>query len=137
MTCSSSLFCEEWNRTQFVIAAGTGATPAAFYLGLCRLRGVLFPPAPHDHAAGGPFFSATTTTAGGTVLLCDEENWSRTQFVITAGTDATPAAFYLGLCRLRGILSPHAPHDHAAGGPFFAATTTTAGGTVLLCDDEN
>ena len=45
--------------------AGTGATPAAFYLGLCRLRGVLFPPAPHDHAAGGPFFVATTTAAGG------------------------------------------------------------------------
>ena len=40
--------------------AGTGATPAAFYLGLCRLRGVLFPPAPHDHAAGGPFYFATT-----------------------------------------------------------------------------
>ena len=59
--------------------AGTGATPAAFYLGLCRLRGVLFPPAPHDFAAGGPFFAAATTAAGGTVLLCDEENWSRTR----------------------------------------------------------
>ena len=65
MTCSSSLFCEEWNRTQFVIAAGTGATPAAFYLGLCRLRGILSPPAPHDHAAGGPFFAAATTASGG------------------------------------------------------------------------
>ena len=40
------------------VAAGAGATPAAFYLGLCRLRVVLSPPAPHDHAAGG------------TVLLC-------------------------------------------------------------------
>ena len=62
MTCSSSLFCEEWNRSRLDVAldvaAGTGATLAAFYLGLCRLRGVLFPPAPHDHAAGG------------TVLLC-------------------------------------------------------------------
>ena len=28
-----------------VVAAGTGATPAAFYLGLCRLRGILSPPA--------------------------------------------------------------------------------------------
>ena len=27
--------------------------------------------------------------------------------------------FYLGLCRLRGILSPPAPHDFAAGGPFY------------------
>ena len=129
--------------------AGTGATPAAFYLGLCRLRGILFPPAPHDHAAGGPFFATTTTAVGGTVLLCDEENWSRTQFVVAArcsgGAGATPAAFYLGLCRLRGILSPPAPHDFAAGGPFYfatkkigigrgaVATTTAAGGTVLLC----
>ena len=39
-------------------AAGTGTTPAAFYLGLCRLRGILFPPAPHDCAAGGLFFCA-------------------------------------------------------------------------------
>ena len=31
------------------------------------------------------------------------------QIVDAAGTDATPAAFYLGLCRLRGILSPPAP----------------------------
>ena len=42
------------------VAAGAGATPAAFYLGLCRLRGILSPPASHDHAAGGPFFSAAT-----------------------------------------------------------------------------
>ena len=28
-----------------VVAAGTGATPAAFYLGLCRLRGILSLPA--------------------------------------------------------------------------------------------
>ena len=83
------------------------------------------PACAHDFAAGGPFFAATTTTAGGTILLCDEENWSRTRFVVAArcsgGAGATPAAFYLGLCRLRGILSPPAPHDHAAGG------------TVLLC----
>ena len=32
-----------------------------------------------------------------------------------------PAAFYLGLCRLRGTLSLPAPHDCAAGGPFLAA----------------
>ena len=33
------------NRIPNVVAAGTGATPAAFYLGLCRLRGILSPPA--------------------------------------------------------------------------------------------
>ncbi len=32
-------------RAQIVVAAGTGATPAAFYLGLCRLRGILSLPA--------------------------------------------------------------------------------------------
>ena len=30
---------------QTVVAAGAGTTPAAFYLGLCRLRGILSPPA--------------------------------------------------------------------------------------------
>ena len=53
---------ENLNRTQIVAAAGTGATPAAFNLGLCRLRGILSPPVPacvrHDHSAGGPFFCA-------------------------------------------------------------------------------
>ena len=33
------------NRIPNVVAAGTGTTPAAFYLGLCRLRGILSPPA--------------------------------------------------------------------------------------------
>ena len=80
-------FFEEWNRSRLVVAArcsrsmlrpdvaaGAGATPAAFNLGLCRLRDIQSPPAPHDHAAGGPFLAATTTTAGGTVLFCDDEN---------------------------------------------------------------
>ena len=68
------------------VAAGTGATPAAFYLGLCRLRGILSPPAPKDFAAGGLFFvfatTATgglffvvaTTAAGGTIPLCSKED---------------------------------------------------------------
>ena len=59
------------NRMPDVVAAGTGATPAAFYLGLCRLRGILSPPASatvilqagnlscySDGAAGGPFLAA-------------------------------------------------------------------------------
>ena len=33
-------------RAQTVVAAGTGSTPAAFYLGLCCLRGILSLPAP-------------------------------------------------------------------------------------------
>ena len=45
-------------RSGSTVAAGAGATPAAFYLGLCRLRGILSLPASHDCAAGGPFFFA-------------------------------------------------------------------------------
>ena len=49
-------------------AAGAAATPAAFYLGLCRLRGSYPPPAAtkticyslNDGAAGGPFQTAAT-----------------------------------------------------------------------------
>ena len=57
------------------------------------------------------------------VLFCGDEDWNRTQIVDAAWTGATPAAFYLGLCRLRGILSPPALHDFAVGGLFFAAAT--------------
>ena len=49
-------------------AAGAADTPAAFNLGLCRLRGSYPPPAAaktihyslNDGAAGGPFSTATT-----------------------------------------------------------------------------
>ena len=49
-------------------AAGAAATPAAFNIGLCRLRGSYPPPAAaktihyslNDGAAGGPFSTATT-----------------------------------------------------------------------------
>ena len=47
----SAVRCFKWdggekgNRMPDVVAAGTGATPAAFYLGLCRFRGNLSPPA--------------------------------------------------------------------------------------------
>ena len=51
----------------------------AFYLGLCRLRGILSPPAPHDGAAGRLFFVVATTAAGGTILLCGSEEWNWTQ----------------------------------------------------------
>ena len=36
---------KRWNQRANVVAAGQAATPAAFYLGLCRLRGTLSPPA--------------------------------------------------------------------------------------------
>ena len=45
---------------------GTGATPAAFYLGLCRLRGILSPPASATAIlqAGHSFFDATEIRIG-------------------------------------------------------------------------
>ena len=63
--CSPDNYLEDTLEysTQCVVAAGTGATPAAFYLGLCRLRGILSLPAPHDYAAGG-LFSAAATKVG-------------------------------------------------------------------------
>ena len=63
--CSPDNFLEDTLEysTQNVVAAGTGGTPAAFYLGICRLRGILSQPAPHDYAAGG-LFSAAATKVG-------------------------------------------------------------------------
>ena len=125
---------ELWGKRLRVVGRGRGLgrgqTPLRrlFYLGLCRLRGIPSPPAPHDCAAGGPFsFAATKNRIGrGALLLCDG----------CGRAGATPAAFYLGLCRLRGILSLPAPHDCAAGGQFsFAATKNRIGrGALLLCD---
>ena len=63
------------NRIPNVVAAGTGATPAAFYLGLCRLRGILSRlrpprsfcrravlPCSYDGATGGLFLAAAAMT---------------------------------------------------------------------------
>ena len=55
-------FAEEFRCGGLLLRRGQGATPAAFYLGLCRLRGILSPPAPHDCAAGGPFLTAAAMT---------------------------------------------------------------------------
>ena len=74
----------------------------------------------NGHSTGGPFsFAATKNRIGRgircrygrcrrAILLCSDENWNRTRSFVAAGTVATPAAFYLGLCRLRGIQSPPA-----------------------------
>ena len=64
-------FAEEFRCGGLLLWRGQGATPAAFYLGLCRLRGILSPPAPatvilqtgnlscySDGAAGGTFLAA-------------------------------------------------------------------------------
>ena len=102
---------------QGVIAAGTGATPAAFYLGLCRLRGILSLPASHDHAAGGQILSwrrllqagyssmrrrrmesdaesaVATTVAGEPIRLCRYEDWNRTRNLVAATAAACEPFF--------------------------------------------
>ena len=80
-----------------------------------------------------------TTGSGGMIGAEDDhgkrrENVPETDHGQRRGQGATPAAFYLGLCRLCGILSPPASatvilqagnlscySDGAAGGPFLAA----------------
>ena len=50
---------------------GQGATPAAFYLGLCRLRGILSPPASATVILQAePFFSAATKIRIGDRTRC-------------------------------------------------------------------
>ena len=59
---------------------GQGATPAAFYLGLCRLRGILSPPASATVIlqAGNSYLSQRWCCRRA-VLLCRKENYNRTQ----------------------------------------------------------
>ena len=75
--------------------------------------------------AGGPFFSAQRRL--------ESDAARRSGSTVAAGAGATPAAFYLGLCRLRGILPLPASHDHAAGGPFFFAAAKIRIGCGRRC----
>ena len=87
-------------------AAGAAATPAAFNLGLCRLRGSYPPPAAaktilyrrDEGAAGGPFPTAATR-------------------VLQAGHSLPPRRW----CCRRAV--PNCRNDGAAGGTFSTATT--------------
>ena len=116
--------------------AGTDATPAAFYLGLCRLHGILSPP------------SATTTfrrraistirndgAAGGTVLLRSKDCCRRNDSTLRQRKLESDAATWRLRLRRRAVL----PVDTIAlqAELFFFAATTAAGGTNLLCGNEN
>ena len=76
-----------------------------FYLGLCRLRGILSPPAPHDCAAGGLFFAAATVLRRRTVLLC--------------GNDLTQAELFYFATKKIGIGRSNVAAKTAVGGPFY------------------
>ena len=99
-----------------------------FYLGLCRLRGIPSPPAPTTVIlqAGRSSVQQRCCSRQAVLLCCNVIRIGRGRplppwtlqaepffFAATnnrigrgtrgaAGTGATPAAFYLGLCRLRG-----------------------------------
>ena len=90
---------------------GQGATPAAFYLGLCRLRGILSPPAPHDRAAGGPFFFAAAKIRIG----------------------CGPRSRYDRSRRNHSLLSQRKLVSDAD----VVVATPAAGGTILCCRKEN
>ena len=109
-----------------------------------RVRGWTRPPAPGlpallptmaiippGHNAGMVIFLMNVVAAGG---LCGRMSLRMNVFaagcrcggmLLRRGQGVTPAAFYLGLCHLRGILSPPASHNYAAGGPFLTATAMT------------
>ena len=72
--------------------AGTNATPAAFNLGLCRLRGILSPP------------SATTTFRRRAVLLAGTMVLQAEQFYFAAKKIRSDAASWRQRLRRRAIL---------------------------------
>ena len=54
MLLRMNAFAEEFRCGGLLLRRGQGTTPAAFYLGLCRLRGILSPPQTHlIHDFGG------------------------------------------------------------------------------------
>ena len=119
----SSLLQRNLNRTRNSWSGGAGATPAAFFSGLCRPRGTsprLRPqrsfcsravlPCSSDGVAGGPFFFAVTKISIG----CGRPlpPWT---------LQAEP--FFFAAMKNR----PDAE---------FVVATTAAGGTILLCGNE-
>ena len=125
--------------------AGTGAPPAAFNLGLCRLRGILSPPVAHGYAAGALFFCAGDNP-------CSDSQIHPLKSVITA-----VLGLFLGKILQRFPSLPHEIRNHCSRGVVafcrwnhspsrqlrmesdadLVAATTTAGGTILLCSNKN
>ena len=123
---------------------GQGTTPAAFYLGLCRLRGILSPPAPHDCAAGGPFLTAAAMTLRRSASLGLK---SRIDAALALRRRSAGGPFYFAAAKIRIGCGPRSRYDRsrrnhsllsqrklvsdadvvvatpAAGGPFFFAAT--------------
>ena len=122
---------ERWNRRPNVVAAGQAATPAAFYLGLCRLRGNLSAPA-----------SATVTLQAGrssvqqrwccrrAALFCRDDDSAAGGTILLCCNDDSAAGGTNLLCR---------NDDSAAGGTIllWCNDDSAAGGTILLCRNDD
>ena len=81
---------------QTVVAAGTGTTPAAFYLGLCRLRGIL-----------SPLASATVILQAGCSSV--QLRWCCRRAVLSCSSDDAASILKFGLeiknrCSLWAVL---------------------------------
>ena len=101
-------------RSGSTVTAGAGSTPAAFYLGLCRLRGILPLPASHDHAAGGPFFFVAAK-----IRIGHGRSLSRRS--LQAGHSPLPL-------RKLETAAEVVVSTVTAGGPFFFAATKIGNG---------
>ena len=140
--------------------------PAAFYLGLCRLRGTLPLPAPHDCAAGGLFLAAAAVRVmafcrrNGSSLpqrrldsdaerCCGRDRCHTGGFllrIMPPSWHPVPACTPRLRCR-RTILSCSSdknrrrnysslPRRKLESDADLVAATVTAGETVLLCGNE-
>ena len=78
---------------------------------------------PQRSYAGGLFYFAATTFRKRNYSTLRQRKLESDAERCCGVVRRHSGGFYLGLCRLRGILSPPAPHDFAAGGPFFDAAT--------------
>ena len=124
--------------------AGTDATPAAFNLGLCRLRGILSPPSAtttfrrratcrHD-AAGGPFYlraqrcRRNCSSLLRRLLQAELIYFAATKIRIGRGNVATTTS-QAGYSTCR--------YDGAAGGSVLVRSIDCSRRAVLLCGKEN
>ena len=123
-------------RSGSTVAAGAGATPAAFYLGLCRLRGILSLPASHDCAADGPFFFAARKIRVGRGRASPLRPLQADHFPLRQRrieSDAEPRCCYDHCRRNHSPLLQRRLELDAE----LVAATTAAGETILCCRKEN
>ena len=108
-----------------------------FYLGLCRLRCLLSPPAPYDFAADRPFFDAATKIGIGrrTLLRRGQAPLRRLLLRIMPPTWRPVSACTARLCFRRAVL--RCRNSRCRRNRSTLRQRPYAGGTAILCADEN